>query len=156
MPKAWQHQVEAVEFARGKPGAMLAHEMGTGKTKTAIDVMDANGYSKVLILAPLLVVGGVWPGEFQKHSNRGWSVIALNKGTTAQRMATAQQALSSTDPTAIVINYEAAYGSGFQAWALAQDWDLIVFDESHRIKAAGGVASRWCSRMSDKVSHRPH
>ena len=33
----WEHQQRAVDFARDKPGSMLAMEMGTGKSKVLID-----------------------------------------------------------------------------------------------------------------------
>jgi hypothetical protein len=39
-PKPWAHQVKALEFIRDKPGAMLALEMGCGKTKVAINHME--------------------------------------------------------------------------------------------------------------------
>ena len=34
----WAHQTEALEFIAEKPGAMLAMDMGTGKTKAIIDI----------------------------------------------------------------------------------------------------------------------
>ena len=39
-PQPWAHQTRALEFIRDKPGAMLAMEMGTGKTRVAIDHME--------------------------------------------------------------------------------------------------------------------
>ena len=47
---SWQHQREALAFVKDKPGSMLAMEMGTGKTKVAIDLMDFHGYRRVLIV----------------------------------------------------------------------------------------------------------
>jgi SNF2 family DNA or RNA helicase len=52
------------------------------------------------------------------------------------------------------MNYDAVWRKPFGDWAMKQDWDLLVMDESHRIKAPGGVASRYCSRLSDQVRHR--
>ena len=55
----WAHQTEALEFIAEKPGAMLAMDMGTGKSRVIVDLIARKGYEKVLILAPLSVVQGV-------------------------------------------------------------------------------------------------
>ena len=51
-PKPWDHQVRALEFIRDKPGAMLAMDMGVGKTKIAIDLMEEIQAGRTLIMAP--------------------------------------------------------------------------------------------------------
>ena len=51
-PKPWAHQVKALEFIRNKTGAMLALEMGTGKTKVAINHMEELDARRTLVLAP--------------------------------------------------------------------------------------------------------
>ena len=62
-PQPWAHQTRALEFIRDKPGAMLAMEMGTGKTRVAIDHMEELEARRTLVLAPLSVVDHVWPRE---------------------------------------------------------------------------------------------
>ena len=76
-PRAWAHQARALEFVRDKPGAMLAMEMGTGKSKVAIDLMDETDARLTLILAPMSVVDHVWPREIRTHSRRQATVIPL-------------------------------------------------------------------------------
>lgn len=100
------------------------------------------------------MVTSVWPAEFAKHSKRSWRVEALDHGTITKRTQLANIALAGAPPVAIVINYESAWREPFGSWALAQRWDLVVFDESHRLKAPGGAASRFCSRLSDRVPQR--
>jgi len=151
---AWAHQVEALEFISDKPGAMLAMDMGTGKSRVIVDLIAQKGYEKVLILAPLSVVGNVWPGEFDKHAPGLLHVLPLVGQSTKKRQEAADKALRTGRPTAVVMNYDAAWRKPFGDWAMKQDWDLLVMDESHRIKAPGGVASRYCSRLSDRVRHR--
>ena len=151
---AWAHQTEALEFISDKPGAMLAMDMGTGKSRVIVDLIARKDYQKVLILAPLSVVGNVWPGEFAKHAPGLLCVLPLVGQNTKKRQEAAAKALDSGRPTAIVMNYDAVWRKVFGDWAMKQDWDLLVMDESHRIKAPGGVASRYCSRLSDRVRHR--
>ncbi len=154
MTTAWQHQREALAFVKDKPGSMLAMEMGTGKTKVAIDLMDAQDYRRVLIVCPLSVVAGVWPGEFAKHSAAPWTVLPLAHGSVKDKQAQAEAALLKSERAAVVINYESVWREPFGSWARKQPWDLVVMDECHRCKTPGGVASRYCSRLSDRVPQR--
>ena len=154
MTASWQHQREALAFVEDKPGSMLAMEMGTGKTKVAIDLMDTHGYRRVLILCPLSVVAGVWPGEFARHSPAPWTVLPLARATVKDKQTQAKAALLKSERVAVVINYESVWREPFGSWAKKQPWDLVVLDESHRIKSPGGVASRYCSRLSDRVPQR--
>jgi len=133
---------------------MLAMDMGTGKSRVIIDLIAQQGYEKVLILAPLSVVGNIGPGEFRKHAPGLLSVLPLGSKSIKARQEAAQNALRIGRPTAVVMNYDAIWRKPFGDWAMAQPWDLLVMDESHRIKAPGGVASRYCSRLSDRVQHR--
>ena len=152
--RPWPHQAEALDFISGKAGSMLAMDMGTGKSRVVVDLVARRGYEKVLILAPLSVVANVWPGEFAKHAPGLLEVLPLARKSIKARTELAFRAMQTGKPTAIVMNYDAVWRPPFGDWALAQDWDLLVMDESHRIKSPGGVASRYCSRLSDRVAHR--
>ena len=154
MTTSWQHQREALAFVKDKPGSMLAMEMGTGKTKVAIDLMDSQDSRRVLIICPLSVVSGVWPGEFAKHSPTPWTVLPLARGSVKEKQAQAEAALLKSERAAVMINYESVWREPFGSWARTQKWDLVVMDESHRCKTPGGVASRYCSRLSDRVPQR--
>jgi len=143
-----------LKFLAGKSGAMLAMDMGTGKSRVVVDLIAQNDYRNVLVLAPLSVVGNVWPGEFAKHAPGLLDVLPLAGKSTRARQEAAAKALAAGRPTAVVVNYDAVWRQPFGDWAMGQKWDLLVMDESHRIKAPGGVASRYCSRLSDRVERR--
>ena len=65
----WQNQEEAYQFAMSRPSVMLAMDMGTGKTKVAIDVsMDRVDVQRVLVVCPKAVLD-VWPKELKKHAD---------------------------------------------------------------------------------------
>ena len=89
----WAHQTEALEFIAEKPGAMLAMDMGTGKSRVIVDLIARKGYQKVLILAPLSVVAGVWPGEFSKHAPGLIHVLPLVGQSTKKRQEAAEKAM---------------------------------------------------------------
>ena len=139
---------------KDKPGSMLAMEMGTGKTKVAIDLMDSHDYRRVLIICPLSVVSGVWPGEFDKHSPAPWTILSLAHGSVKEKQAQAEAALAASERAAVVINYESVWREPFASWAKKQPWELLVMDESHKLKSPGSKASWYCNRLSDKVPQR--
>ena len=150
----WQHQTNAYNFAVGLPAALLAHDMGCGKSMTAIGLLNAWGEQRVLIACPLSVVP-VWRRQFDMHSPTSYNVVSLdNGGTVARRTMTAKTALNIDVPTAIVINYEAMWREPFASWALAQNWSAVVLDEIHRVKAPGGKASRFAAKLRERAARR--
>lgn len=166
MSTLWPHQIAAVEFAADRPGTMLAMQMGTGKTLCAIHLMDEVwGTWTALVLCPKAVVP-VWGREFAKHTTgRQWvlwpdpaNVSRTMKLSVAKRVAELRAARAAAfqarRPFVAVVNYEAAH-QGLMGEALLElRWQVLVLDECHRLKAPGGVTSRFCSRLSDRVPQR--
>lgn len=154
---AWNHQKQAYHFAKDKPAAMLALDMGTGKSKVTIDIIQNRGHKKVLIICPLKVVS-VWPAEFAKHCAMDYSILALDTGSTAEKTAAAARFMvqpNNADKIRIVtINYESAASQAFSKWALKQVWDCVVVDESHRIKRPSGVQSRFVAEVGQHALQR--
>ena len=53
MPEMWQNQTEAVAFSLEHPSTMLNMDMGTGKTRVAIEVAFAReDVYTVLVVCP--------------------------------------------------------------------------------------------------------
>jgi SNF2 family DNA or RNA helicase len=155
--EAWSHQRQAFwRVIRGEHDSfLLAMDMGTGKSLTAIGLLDHWQASRVLILAPKNACR-VWPSQFQQHSSRGWDVIfPPERGTVIKRAHYAAQRLANArGPAVLILNYEAAWRPGMEKLLLALEWDAVVLDESHRIKAAGGKASLFCARLRDRTRRR--
>lgn len=84
--KPYKHQVEALKkLLPLKRGGGLFMEMGTGKTKVAIDyanIKEMQGeITQVLVLGPLSTLG-VWDAEIRKHSSSStlkWKVLNYDK-----------------------------------------------------------------------------
>lgn len=156
----WQHQQDAFEFLREKPAGMLAMEMGCGKSRVALDLLNEWDCRRVLVLCPKSVVS-VWPSEAAKHAPGEWAPIALagkRAGTVADRAESLDQhvrlAHQTGDRALCVLNYEATIREPMTDLLRRCRWDALVMDESHRIKAAGGKASRIASQLCDRVASR--
>lgn len=163
---AWLHQRRAYHFAEKLPSVMLAMKMGTGKSKVVVDLVVNLNERRVLVVCPNSVVG-VWPKEFAKHAGRPVHVQALIRRaedghiidvSVAEKVEIAKRAITRAEamgaPIVIVVNYETAWREPFAAWALSQQWDRVIFDEIHRIKAPGGKASMYCARLGRKANRR--
>lgn len=153
---AWRHQRQAFWFAHGLPAAMLAMDMGTGKTKVTADLVVNRGHQHTLVLCPVNVID-VWPKEMRKHAGVPIHVLPLEGGSVEGRMRQADEVYHECrcgQQHMYVINYEAAFREPFASWATGVHWDLVVCDESHKVQAYNGVISKYVAKLRKNSDHR--
>lgn len=151
MDGLWQHQKDAIAWARGRRAVLLHHEMGCGKTRTAIEILkeiladSAPAGLRVLVCCPKAVIAA-----WVKQLSLWWPevrVVAMTKGTSKQKSKQFAAALADTSPVIVVINYESAWRlDGLEK----TKWSAVVWDEVHRLKSPSGAASRWAARVCKK------
>lgn len=152
-------QRKAFWFSHDRPASMLAMRMGLGKTKVAIDLAVNWGVRRVLILCPKSVIG-VWPRELERHGPDQYIVQPLDTGTTKHKVQIADKAMRLAQdakiPIFVVVNYETAIKTDFANWAqqIDPDWELVICDESHRIKQPTGKASKLCFSLGKRASRK--
>lgn len=156
MPKTmlWQHQLTALDKALSTPsGFYYAHDMGAGKSLTAIATMLRMECQKILIVCPKRVITS-WRDQFERHAQGMIVAAPLNKGTVTKRVETAKEWLRSYSPCAIILNYEALIQPAMKEWLLKQQWDIIILDEAHRIKSPGGKQSKMVATLGRRAKYR--
>jgi SNF2 family DNA or RNA helicase len=145
----WKHQQEAFDWAWPRIWALLNHGMGSGKTKTTLALIvrciAELMATRILVCCPKAVMPawkkqvGLWCPEIR--------VVLLDGSTKAKKQKQLAAALADRSPVIIVVNYESA-------WRIPElekaKWDVLVWDEVHRLKAPSGAASRWARRMTKK------
>lgn len=141
----WEHQIEAYNFVRQRMSAILHMHMGTGKTKVILDVAINERHGRVLVLCPLPVVE-VWRKQIDIHGT-GIDFFALD-GTGSEKKAKQLRQLlaqKKRQPTVVVVNYESAWRTALASiFTDAQNrWDMVVFDEVHKLKSPSGRAARF-------------
>ena len=162
--RPWRHQNAAFQFclerfAAGLRGILLAMGMGTGKSLVACMLVLALAARRVLIACPLRVVP-VWITQFERHFGIPVLVVSLDEeaGSVAKKQELAAEKLALAQargvPFVAVINYDSAWRDPFASWAERTNWDLVIADEAHRIKAPGGKASLFFKRMRLRALHR--
>jgi SNF2 family DNA or RNA helicase len=153
MTSLWPHQQAALDFIADKPAAMLAMAMRTGKSRVAIEHLNRTRARRVLILCPKSVVN-VWPQQFREYGALGMKTLPLAGRSVAQRQAEAAEWLGHRGWGTVIINYDSVWRAPFANWAMRQHWDVLICDESHRLKAPGGMASRFVARLAQQIPMR--
>lgn len=119
----WKHQHDAAKWASSRKSAMLALDMGTGKTLTALMIVGRSGLKPVM----------------------------LGRGSTATRAKTLAREIS-LRPTgarlAVVTNYDSVWRGELGKIIGKHKWSTIILDESHRVKSPSGRASRWLASLA--------
>lgn len=161
-PPRWRHQQQAFDFicslyARKQHGGMLAMVMGTGKTRVACELATEQKAQQLLILCPLRVID-VWRQQISKYAPH-YHFVGLDEsagsGERKTREAMRYCAWSQTQHQrlALCINYDSARIKPFAGWAATRPWDMVIADESHRLKEPRGRTSQWIARVG-LMAHR--
>lgn len=158
----WQNQQEAFEFSMKHSAVMLDMEMGTGKTRVALDVAFARStVHKILIVCPKAVIG-VWRENLHKfHDRENWACWDTRTGTVKSKAENLKEWLhnletaGTVDKMFVVINYDSVWrkelGDFVNRFA---NFDLVILDESHRAKAAGSKVSKYLAMVGKKTKYK--
>ena len=148
----YQHQIAAFNYAlgifdSGRRGVALFADMGTGKTLITIAVagtLNAAGKVKrLLVVCPKSIVG-VWSAEFCKFAGFDYAAAVL-EGSTAKKADTLRHIGVGGGLQVVIVNYESAWR--LEAELLKFDADMIVCDESSKIKTAQAQQSKVMHRL---------
>lgn len=164
----YKHQIRGANMALRAFGALDAKtpgggfgelfEMGCGKTLTTIAVAGAlynlGKIDRVLVVAPTSVCS-VWPHDLNQFATFPWEARVL-LGDKKKRLKALNE-LENWPFKALriaVINYESAHREGiFEALATYKP-DLIVCDESQRIKNPSAAQSKALHKLGDAAPFR--
>ena len=160
----WNHQTKAIEFANDAiseyKGALLGMEMGTGKTRCALELAEQRSKIQpsvaMLVICPNNVIS-VWEREAASYLEdyRMWT-RRDTKGLLTKAAELLTEFMDDADEgiSIVVINYEAISSSDVFVDALADyKWDILVADESHRLKNPSTKRSKAASLIRDSSVH---
>lgn len=155
----WEHQVNGVRHVLENRDFALFFEQGTGKTRTMIEglrrVYAREGrMMRTLILCPQIVCTN-WQQEWKMFSKIDpFNVVVLNK-TAKQRVNMFIDAVGEafTRDKIIITNYEAMQMK--ELYTCLQHWqpEIIVCDESQRLKSAKGTRAKLVATLAEQTKH---
>lgn len=122
----WEHQKAAARWSRERHFWLFAASMGCGKSLMALLSLDLLGAN----MMPVLLTEGTG----KKRAETLAKALALAAGRTL----------------VVIVNYDAVWRGDLAAGVAGVKWRGIVLDESHRIKAPAGKASRWLFNLAKK------
>ena len=164
----YKHQIRGANMALRAFGALDAKtpgggfgelfEMGCGKTLTTIAVAGAlynlGKIDRVLVVAPTSVCS-VWPHDLNQFAAFPWEARVL-LGDKKKRLKALNE-LKNWPFKALriaVINYESTHRDGIFEALAAYRPDLIVCDESQRIKNPSAAQSKALHKLGDAAPFR--
>lgn len=155
----WQNQEEAYQFAMHHNACMLAMDMGTGKTRVAIDVsMDLTDVQRILVVCPKAVID-VWPRELNKHANPyRFECHTRQPGKIADEAKRVREFITPKPKPGVkkyvIINYDSVWRRELGETVLKARFDMVILDESHRAKAAGSKVSRFLALLGKRTRYK--
>jgi len=156
------HQVDAALFALDSPlsnGVILADEVGLGKTIEASLVLAqkwAEHKRRLLLVVPA-TLRKQWSQELVEKFSLPSKILEARNFKVAQASGAANPFLTETafGETALVIcSYE--FASRKQAELAEVQWDMVVFDEAHKLRNFyRGESAKIASRLDAALKGRP-
>ena len=157
-PKLWAHQERAIQEAMKAGSYMLALETGTGKTRTAIEILkrianERQRLLRTLIFAPPIVLSN-WQNEWYKYTKIERSKVTVLAGHAKKRLELFEKNANAIGHIYIT-NYEGLLMEPLFEAMLAWKPEAIVFDESHRISNYKAKRSKLADKLANKTTPRP-
>ena len=143
---------------KASSGFAFLFEMGCGKTLTAIAVMgaayQAGAVDRVLIIAPTSVVA-VWPKEFDEAADFPVTCRTM-LGDKRSRLKAISDLEKYRYPKlkVAVINYESCWREDIFEALLGYKADMIICDESQRIKTHNAQQSKAIHELGDAAKYK--
>lgn len=150
----WTHQREAAMRALKCGSYGFFFEQGTGKSLTTVYTLR-NIYARNGVLIPTIifappVVRRMWEREFYKASKI--KDITVLDGSGKQRLAKFKE--KSVKPHIFITNYESLTMK--ELFAAFKSWrpEVLVFDESQRVKDISAKRTKLAIELSDIARHK--
>ena len=163
IPPLWAHQKNIIDYVDTFNVAhySLLHDMGTGKTRTAIEIMrnrfiKEDKILKTLIIGPLATIQS-WKREILDYSNIPEKMISvvngIKEGKKTITLATKKEQLA-TKFGIYVINTDMVGSSNLWPLIQALGIELLIVDEVHNFKSFDAKRTKELMKFSRGVKYK--
>jgi len=155
MFQPYDHQTKIAGFIQYRDASLINAEMRTGKTAATLMAVEQLDYSRVLVVCPKPAID-VWGQEVavhfpQLHDNM---LPLCTDQPVKDRVVRIHEWASSDLSAIIVLNYDIIPNKNVQAALKAFKPQMIVLDESHRIKSYKSKVSKILHRLGKDAKKR--
>lgn len=134
----YPHQIECRDFVvKNGSGAIFA-DVGCGKTVMTLSIFEALKAKCMLVICPLSIIDNAWGGDIERFTDFKW--CNLRKGYEKADI--------------YVTNYESCLGDKFLKLLTLVKPDMIVLDESVRIKDPKAMTTKSILKHAHHAKHR--
>ena len=137
---------------------------GVGKTLSSLAVMQEMGFKRVLVLTKKAAITSAWLDDVKKYTS-GLDYVMLGdqvhtpagavKGSWSSKKKAGfmnHYVDSAERPVVVVVNYETARLIAKHLQAL--NFDMVIADESHKLKSHSSKQSKTLARALMRVSYK--
>jgi SNF2 family DNA or RNA helicase len=158
----WEHQKTALEKSKSIPNLGLFFDLGTGKTRTMIEILthlytNKGRVMKTLIFGPSVVVEN-WKREILRFSNIEEVDILCLQGTGKKRLLDFEQrtfrATTNGKGLIVICNYQTILMQALYDKFIEYKFEVLVCDESHRLKNHKAKTTNRVIDVADQTSNR--
>lgn len=137
----WKHQEIALEMMENRTDQFfgLFFDMSTGKSRIALEWIARRKYVRVLMLGTTNSLN-VWQDEIAKHQY-DFDIVDF-RGLSSKARVTLLNATAPIKTTLYLINYEALSKQEFSSVLIKYQFDIVIADEAHRLKAHDSIMSK--------------
>ena len=136
----YPYQLEGAEFLLANKNALLADQMGVGKTPQAVHA--CRDLNKVLVICPTTAKVN-WQREFMKFGDRHAFVVGEKKRT--------HKTTNKPNTNVVITHYERIVRD-IEKYKRVK-WDVVVYDEIHYVKEPGSKRAAALFGSSGIIHH---
>ena len=157
----YQEEASRKILKNGGSGGLFL-EMGTGKTRIALNICRVLGLERILVVSPLSAVG-VW----RREAALFWPSLGVTNATDGSIVERAGKLLRpgqnqvlrgenqfSSGVSAAIVGYESYWREPLRTAVLKFAPEAVIYDEAHRLKSRSAKQSRFAHYLADKVPFR--
>jgi hypothetical protein len=156
LPPLWKHQLDGIELGKKHPDCALLFEMGTGKTRTALEILRARinenkRILRTLIIGPAAVLQN-WKNEIAMYTKIPLDKVFVLSGSVADRI----QLIKVLPKDSIFItNYEGFANAKLRDAFAFHPPEFLILDEAHRVKGVSAQRTKALISISDAMGNLP-
>ena len=136
------YQRQGINWLSTVGRCILADDMGIGKSKQSIEASKLLEAKNILIVCPKTAAVTVWQDEIEKWTGSKGTVL---KGTSSKKLEKLDRASDGW--------YITTYGSLKMIKDTSNRFDILIFDEAHKLKNKDAYRSKYAYGLQRRANH---